>query len=410
MNKRQNRKTVDRFKYSPGELWYADVSGPFEPSLIYRNIYKVVFVDSYTRLTVIDFIGSKDDKSILEVLSEFTKVHVAFALAQGVNPVFIQSDNGEFDSSKVKFFCISHGLVQRFSPPYHSITNGPVERMIRKVKEMGRAMMIEKSMPQEYWEWAASAAVYISNRLPVRYENEWIREPLYLMYGLETDYSRWRVMFSVCYVLKRPFEMRKDWMSRGIKSILVGMTDSTYSVPQLQKVIQSSDVIVDEGSGEQLGETVVATMVDVDREYEVGDFRYLIGLSHIDDENGLEYVVKAVRKHGRYIVADRFLKDGGVEEDAIFALDAARLTGVLPDQLTSVSQKTSEATSARAANDLILSPSPLVSRPPKRPAEVPDDPGRSRASLRAGAEGRRNPRRSVRSTPTNFSHYQLTHS
>ena len=119
--------------------------------------------------------------------------------------------------------------------------------------------MIEKSMPQEYWEWAASAAVYISNRLPVRYENEWIREPLYLMYCLETDYSRWRVMFSVCYVLKRSFEMRKDWMSRGIKGILVGMTDSTYSVfvPQLQNVIQSSDVIVDEGSGEQLGETVV---------------------------------------------------------------------------------------------------------------------------------------------------------
>ena len=42
----------------------------------------------------------------------------------------------------------------------------------------------------------------------------------------------------------------------------------------------------------------------------------------------MEYVVKAVRKHGRYIVADRILKDGGVEEDAIFALDAARLTGV----------------------------------------------------------------------------------
>ena len=48
MIKRQNRNTVDRFKYSPGELWYADVSGPFEPSLIFKNIYKVVFVDSHT--------------------------------------------------------------------------------------------------------------------------------------------------------------------------------------------------------------------------------------------------------------------------------------------------------------------------------------------------------------------------
>ena len=42
MNKRQNRNTVDRFRYSPGELWYADVSGPFVPSLIFKNIYKVV--------------------------------------------------------------------------------------------------------------------------------------------------------------------------------------------------------------------------------------------------------------------------------------------------------------------------------------------------------------------------------
>ena len=131
--------------------------------------------------------------------------------------------------------------------------------------------MIEKKMPQDYWEWAAGAAFYISNRLPVRFRNWWYREPIHLMYGLETDYNRWRVMFSVCYVLKRPFEMRKDWMPRGMKGILVGMTDSTYSffVPHLQKVIQSGDVIVDEENGEQFQGSVVSMEVDVDREYEV---------------------------------------------------------------------------------------------------------------------------------------------
>ena len=102
LNKRQNRNIVDRLKYSPGELWYADVSGPFVPSLIFKNTYKVVFVDSNTRLCVIDFISEKADKNILEVISEFVKVHGAFAISQGISPMFIQSDNGEFESAKVK--------------------------------------------------------------------------------------------------------------------------------------------------------------------------------------------------------------------------------------------------------------------------------------------------------------------
>ena len=74
------------------------------------------------------------------------------------------------------------------------------------------------------------------------------------MYGLKTNYSRWRVMFSVCYVLKRPIELRTDRLARVMKEILVGMNDSTYSVyvPHLQKVIESADVVVDEGSGGEM--------------------------------------------------------------------------------------------------------------------------------------------------------------
>ena len=88
---------------------------------------------------------------MLEVIGEFVKVHGAFVMSQGISPMIIQSDNGEFDSKKVRYYSMSNGIVQRFSLSYHSITNGPVERMIRKIKEMGRAMMIDKKSPQEFW-------------------------------------------------------------------------------------------------------------------------------------------------------------------------------------------------------------------------------------------------------------------
>jgi hypothetical protein len=57
-------------------------------------------------------------------------------------------------------------------------------------------------------------------------------------------------------------------------------------------------------------------------EYKVEDFKYLIGREHVDPENGLVYTTIQIRKHGRFIAADRRLSAAPMGRvEAIHALD-----------------------------------------------------------------------------------------
>ena len=57
-------------------------------------------------------------------------------------------------------------------------------------------------------------------------------------------------------------------------------------------------------------------------EYKVEDFNYLIGREHVDPDNGLVYTTIQIRKHGRFIAADRRLSAAPMGRvEAIHALD-----------------------------------------------------------------------------------------
>jgi len=72
------------------------------------------------------------------------------------------------------------------------------------------------------------------------------------------------------------------------------------------------------------------------RDYTVEDFEYLIGTTHIDPEDNLEYTSVRVRKHGRYIAIDRRLTNSkSSPTEAIHALDIAKLTKTTPNHRTS---------------------------------------------------------------------------
>jgi Reverse transcriptase (RNA-dependent DNA polymerase) len=72
------------------------------------------------------------------------------------------------------------------------------------------------------------------------------------------------------------------------------------------------------------------------RDYTVEDFEYLIGTTHIDPEDNLEYTSVRVRKHGRYIAIDRRLTNSiNSPTEAIHALDIAKLTKTTPNHRTS---------------------------------------------------------------------------
>jgi len=284
------------------------------------------------------FAKKKSEDAVMSIITRFREENLSAPKFSGKHFIFLQSDNGEFSSSQVRAYSWRSGIFQRFSSPHHSLMNGPVERAIKKVKTIGKCMLEERHMPQIFWEDAAKMAIYVLNRTPNRYEGRWQREAMHLMFGISTDYSRFRVPFSKAYVMKRPAEIRKDWKKKGYKGILVGISDVDYTVwvPELGAEIQSTNVIIDESAqGELETGEIYPEITEKDREklvertYTVEDFEYLRGTEHIDNEDGLSYKVLDIRRHrgrnGSSIVVDRKCSSGGAV-DTIYALDAAALT------------------------------------------------------------------------------------
>ena len=118
----------------------------------------------------------------LEIIKQlFIKENLAAPKFKGQGFIFLQSNNGEFHSKKVKLYSWASGIFQRFSSPHHSLMNGPVEHAIQKVKVVGKCMLEDRKMPQLFWQGAASMAIFVLNRTPNRYEGEWQREALFQM-------------------------------------------------------------------------------------------------------------------------------------------------------------------------------------------------------------------------------------
>ena len=70
-----------------------------------------------------------------------------------------------------------------------------------------------------------------------------------------------------------------------------------------------------------------------EKTYTAKDFEYLLGTTHIDNEDGLEYRVVTVREHRarkvKYIVVDRELVSGN-GGDTLYTLDVAAMTERVP--------------------------------------------------------------------------------
>jgi len=66
--------------------------------------------------------------------------------------IFIQSDNGQLDTTNVKAYIRRHGVYQRFTLPYHHNMNGFIERAFRSMNDMARSMMIHAGLPDPYGE------------------------------------------------------------------------------------------------------------------------------------------------------------------------------------------------------------------------------------------------------------------
>ena len=72
---------------------------------------------------------------------------------KGASIVKIRSDHGkELENARFESFCEKNGIKKDFSAPKTPQQNGVVERKNRVIQEMARVILLNKQIPQNFWE------------------------------------------------------------------------------------------------------------------------------------------------------------------------------------------------------------------------------------------------------------------
>ena len=71
------------------------------------------YVDSATRMTFVYFTKRRDDTTVIEMLQLFYDEVIRPIVAEDSSllPIFLQTDNGEFETKKVNRFCTERGII-----------------------------------------------------------------------------------------------------------------------------------------------------------------------------------------------------------------------------------------------------------------------------------------------------------
>jgi len=87
----------------------------------------------------------------------------------GHSLVCLRSDHGTgFENSHFINYCNEHGVDHNFSAPQTPQQNGVIERKNRTLEDMTRTMLIDSSLPRNFWAEALNTSCYIINRCMIR--------------------------------------------------------------------------------------------------------------------------------------------------------------------------------------------------------------------------------------------------
>ncbi|KAJ9541133.1 hypothetical protein OSB04_027639 [Centaurea solstitialis] len=165
--------------FAPFDLIHCDLwTSPVLSNYGYK--YYMVLIDNFSQYVWIYPLKYKS-----ETFSTFAKFHK------------LETPRGEFDNNNFKTFAQTHGLIMRFSCPQTSPQNGKAERMIRRLNDIIRSVLIHAHMPPTFWVEALHTATYLHNILPskrLRYTT-----PAYILFHRHPTYDHLRVFGCACY-------------------------------------------------------------------------------------------------------------------------------------------------------------------------------------------------------------------
>ena len=292
-----------------GERFHVDFTGPNPTESIHGYLYSVIIADEATGYIWQYCSERKDDASTLAILEKFDNSIVE---NQHTKPkrMYMMSDNGEFASTKVTCACRKAGIMQLFTPPYKSETNGFAETRIRMVKQMSKTILYAAKLSEPFWEYSDKYAAFIINILPSCKEAKRGSDPYTKWTGRTYNYKRLRVWGCEAIVhIPNPIKNR---LPTGIKGIFVGVVGTTYEVyiPERGTTMSSGDVTFHEQIENEdiLKQRMVEERVitpGAKTEYEITQFEKYRDTVHYDHEDKLYFKVIDIRIQKGQIVADR---------------------------------------------------------------------------------------------------------
>jgi transposase InsO family protein len=133
-----------------------------------------------------------------DVLPTLIYFHAFVRTQFQVDIMCLQTDNGkEFDSSASRAFFAKHGIALRLTCPYTSPQNGRAERVLRTLNDGIRTLLLQASIPPNFWPDALAASTYLLNRRPRRPRDN--STPYELLFCASPDYNHLRVFGCLCY-------------------------------------------------------------------------------------------------------------------------------------------------------------------------------------------------------------------
>ena len=109
--------------------------------------------------------------------------------------------------------------------------------------------MADKLLPSEFWYFAISYAVQLSNYLPVKTDTASLTTPFFEAHGNKPDYRKLLPLFSIAYVKLYDSAEGNTLETQSVKAILVGNDHKSdgrlFYNPNTKKLMGSSDYRLD---------------------------------------------------------------------------------------------------------------------------------------------------------------------
>ena len=163
---------AQRRSTAPRQYWHADTI-PLAPNW-QKAKHALILVDDFTRQCFVKLLKNKTQFDVAEALDAHFDQQRPFSTGvKGVNfyvrNTVLRSDRGsEFINAAVLDVCARHGCVPEYSCPGQlgKYQNGVVERRIKEIGRMARAMMYTAQAPELANAYCVLQAVDILNTLP----------------------------------------------------------------------------------------------------------------------------------------------------------------------------------------------------------------------------------------------------